>query len=341
MMKSTAQFELPKDAAGWDAHLRSSDCTADERHAFSEWYAASEQNAQEYEQLRHLLGELRASSNAPEIRALREWALDNEAPGRSHRMLRWGGGAIAATVFLAAGLWALNLERFGFTSPPEINGNVFTTAIGERSTVNLDDGSVAELNTNSELIVDYSDSERRIVLKEGQAFFDVAKATDRPFVVFAGEQTITAIGTAFDVLYIDDTVEVTLVEGVVDIAPASKQNLFASTIQPIQMTAGQELKTSAIVSTSAPVIADVNTDHNTVWRTGRAFFEDASLAEAVEEMNRYSSIKIKIEDTSLSNVRMNGMFRTGEQENFVETLVAYYSISAVQTSDDTITLRMQ
>jgi transmembrane sensor len=216
---------------------------------------------------------------------------------------------------------------------------VYTTAIGERSTANLDDGSVAELNTNTRLNIDFSDNERRVELVEGQVFFDVAKDPDRPFIVIAGDQRIEAIGTAFDVLYMNGQVKVTLVEGIVNVAAQTFNDAGQADDLFVQLEAGQSLVTAAVAPVEPPRIELTDTDLSTVWRNGRAFFEDSSLSEAVEEMNRYSHVQIRLEGEGLEHIRMNGMFRTGQQENFVDTLVAYYAIEAERLGDNVIVLK--
>ena len=63
----------------------------------------------------------------------------------------------------------------------------YETAVGERSTFTLSDGSIVTLNTNSELTVHYSDTRREARLARGEANFEVAKNRAKPFVVRAGD----------------------------------------------------------------------------------------------------------------------------------------------------------
>lgn len=341
-MKPTNIKSFPNDAAGWDARLRSSACTSEERKAFHAWCQEDPENEREYDKLRQLLSALRASSDAPEIRALREWATDDSAkPWHKHRFVRGGFAAAAAVSFMAIGMWMLQFGSIGQENLDTGMANAYTTAIGERSTANLDDGSIAELNTNTQLNIEFTENERRVNLVEGQAFFDVAKDPARPFVVIAGDQRIEAIGTAFDVYYMDGQVKVTLVEGIVNVAPQALDLPAEITVAAVRMEAGQALTTTAVASQLPPVVETTDTQRDTIWRTGRAFFEDASLADAVAEMNRYSSTQIRVEGAALDYIRMNGMFRTGQQANFVETLAAYYPIKAIQDSENVIILKLQ
>ncbi|MEJ1961315.1 MAG: FecR domain-containing protein [Gammaproteobacteria bacterium] len=70
------------------------------------------------------------------------------------------------------------------------------------------DGSAITLNTDSQLRVALTEAERRVDLKQGEAFFEVAKDSTRPFVVEAGRKRVVAVGTKFSVRRDGDFVEV-------------------------------------------------------------------------------------------------------------------------------------
>src|SRR5690606_18195659 len=91
----------------------------------------------------------------------------------------------------------------------------------ERLAVPLDDGSLLTLNTDTRAVVRYRDGIRGVTLQKGQALFEVAKDPSRPFVVTAGQRTVTALGTAFDVRLSESRFEVTMLEGRVVVAPQS------------------------------------------------------------------------------------------------------------------------
>jgi transmembrane sensor len=341
-MNQRTVTSLPGNAAEWDARLRSADCTDAERDAFAAWCRADPRHRQEYDTLQAMLAALRASGEVPEIRALREAALNVAPPvdARRRRLLPFGLAAAAAAVFVIVGVAAL--RGYLPTDPVQKPVPAYATAIGERSTTRFEDGSVAVLNTNTQLAVDFTGAERRVTLLRGQALFEVAKDPVRPFIVFAGEQRITAIGTVFDVRYEGDAVQVTLVEGVVDVAPAppAGTHLVAAVRapEPVRLTAGQQLVTTAIATPTVPQAATADLERATMWQQGRVFFEDAPLSEAVAEMNRYSTVQVVVADASLDAYRVNGMFRTGQQTNFVDALEQYYPLKAVRSGGNRILL---
>lgn len=331
---------MPDTAADWDARLRAPDCSADERQAFDNWCRAAPENRRAFDELQDLLGALRGAADSPELRSMREAALNAAEPKRDQRKL-WGAGWAAAAAVLAVGLAVVVLDQDSAVAPLY----TYATSIGERSTTQFEDGSTAVLNTNTRLRLDFDGREREVTLLHGQALFDVAEDSTRPFVVVAGEQRITAIGTIFDVRYEGDDIQVTLVEGVVDVVadPALGTHLTgpATVPEPVRLTAGQVLKTTALVTQTAPAVTETDAERATIWRQGRVFFDDAPLSEAVAEMNRYSTVQIVIDNPALDRHRVNGMFRTGRQTTFVEALESYFPVTAVKKTNNRIVLTEQ
>ena len=272
---------------------------------------------------------------------MREVALDAVGARTPWYRRAWPLGlAAAAVAALAVGLTVLQTETP--TVVPPVNTPTFATAVGERSTTELKDGSVATLNTDTRIAVSYTQDERLVTLVHGQALFDVASDPGRPFVVVAGEQRITAIGTVFDVRFEGTEVQVTLVEGVVEVTPdaAFAADLMPSAPdpEPVRLASGQWLRTSAVRTDQQPVVETVDADQATLWRQGQVFFDDVPLSEAAVEMNRYSTVQIVVEDASLDGHRVNGMFRTGRQTAFVDAIEAYFPVDAEQISDNRIVL---
>lgn len=338
-MTDPRSSDRPRDAAEWDARLRAPDCSEAERSAFEAWCRASPEHRASFDELQMLLGGLRAAGDVPEIRAMREAAINASAGKPKNRAWRWS--AAAAVAVLAIGLGIFGWLHQSTSVPPAEVG--FATSIGERSTTTLEDGSIAVLNTNTRMEPAFSAAERRVVLLRGQALFDVSKDPARPFVVVAGERRITAVGTVFDVRYDGSDVEVTMVEGVVEVAAEVPLGTHltppATEPRPVRINAGQVLKTSAVATPAAPVVQSVDADRATLWREGRVFFDDAPLSEAVREMNRYSQIQILVDGKELDRYRINGMFRTGRQTTFVDAVESYFPIYAERHADNRIVLK--
>jgi len=207
------------------------------------------------------------------------------------------------------------------------NAGAYATAVGERSTFSLSDGSTVTLDTNSELKVDYRAHERGVRLIRGQALFDVAKHNKAPFRVYAANQTVTAVGTRFNVR-VDESggaksLHVALIEGVVKVSPRPFVGPPRPSAKDVTLSAGELME----VREGEPIkVAAADTDRLSSWRTGVLAFDDAPLNEAVAEMNRYTTRPIVLTSERLASYRLSGVFRTGDPRRFGETISELFPI---------------
>lgn len=336
---------LAEAAGAWDARLRSPDCTDQDRARFAEWCDADPAHRPAFERLQSVVATLRHDRGRADLRSLRDEALRVV----SHRRRRvWLGTAAAAVMAIAVGAALWNSANQNWLSEPvaalvtRLSGaQSYSTGTGQRSTFVLDDGSSIELNARSRLEVRFSDTRRDVKLIAGQALFNVARDRRRPFVVQAGDRRVFAVGTQFDVRLDGLSVQVTLLEGKVrveDSAPLPEQ------ARKIELAPGQQLvaklgtadrdEVPALPATpdsagaSPDIVRDIDVAKVTGWREGRIFFDDLSLEDAVTEMNRHSAVHIRLESPALAGLRVNGMFKAGEQESFVAALQEYFPIEA-------------
>jgi transmembrane sensor len=332
-----------EDEAGtWDARLRAPNCKEQERAAHREWMQAHPRNAKAFEELQAIINDLPRLAATPEIQSMRAAAVERmyEDATETSRRRHWLpiGGAIAASLAIMASATIYLAQPSQISPTANIVQNdptpTFSTEIGERTDVALNDGSAATLNTDSKINVRYREDERAILLVKGEAHFNVAHNKERPFVVYAGDYKVIAVGTAFDVKAIGKEVEVTVTEGkvqVIRIYPDGTQapQGGASLVAGQQFSGRQE-------GPSYRRKADIA--KATSWRKGNAIFDDLPLQLAANEMNRYSNVKLTITDPQLASTRINGMFITGSQDSFVEALEAYFGVKARRKSDTEILL---
>lgn len=235
--------------------------------------------------------------------------------------------AIAASLACAVGLAALT---YRLLPPPS---NVYATRVGAMETVALSDGSRLTLNTDSQLRIDMDASDRRVRLRQGEAFFEVAKDPSRPFVVEAGDKRIIAVGTAFSVRRNGDDVRVVVSEGRVRVETVGRG--AGATPAPL-LDAGMVARTQGeavlVQSRSEREIAQ-----NLSWRTGQLVFRDTPMAEAVAEFNRYNTRKLVIEDAAVDDLRIGGIFRANQLDAFVSLVQQGFPVQA-RTEDDRIVL---
>lgn len=321
-LHSLADQAIADQAGYWDAHLRSPACTEADRAKFADWRDADPAHRAAFEKLQSFSATLSGALNRADVRGLRDSAI--AAVNRQRRLRAW---AAAACLVLLIGGIAVQAPFRSWVSRAD-HTERYTTQTGQRSTVTLRDGSSIELNARSLVEVRFSETRRDVKLVAGQALFHVAKNRARPFVVRAGDREIVAVGTAFDVRLDNSSVRVTLLEGQV--------NIDRDILKP-----GQQLIAALSrpdTAASANRVLEVNVSKATSWLEGRVFLDDLPLAEAVAEMNRYSMRQIVVQGEALASLRVNGMFRAGEQEAFVAALETYFPLVAEEQGDSQIIL---
>lgn len=298
-MDSSIQIE--QDAAAWLAKRDGGNWTEADQAALDGWLQASTAHRVAFIRLQAVW------QQALRLRVLKHaqpQALDSHS--RTLRAPRW---AIAASVVLVAGLLA-------WTAYSWLPRASYSTAVGGLASVPMTDGSKVMLNTNSEIRVRLTDSERRVNLDHGEAFFKVAKDPSRPFVVIAGGERIIAVGTEFSVRRDGDGVRVAVTEGVVRVEPSRRST---GGRPPAELTAGSVARSGGEgVLIQHRALQEV--EDSLSWRRGYLVFRDTTLAEAVAEFNRYTTNTIVIEDEEMSAMRIGGAFRSDNVDAFLRLL---------------------
>src|ERR1700688_1527294 len=204
--------DAEREASAWFARMNADDVTADDGTRFEGWLRAHSCNGRAYAELSAT--SLHLVKSGPLVRAVYFVQVMNAASAPPAPRRRWAVPAVAAGIgaMVFGGAWNLYKQS---------EETRFQTAIGEQAAVALPDGSSFDLNTNSRIWVDYSQRQRVIRLERGEAFFNVAHDTQRPFWVRAGDYWVRAVGTAFNVYLTPTGVEVTVSEGAVKVVNAT------------------------------------------------------------------------------------------------------------------------
>lgn len=207
------------------------------------------------------------------------------------------------------------------------------TAIGALQTLDLPDGSVVRLNTDSAIDVRFSEAERRIRLVRGEAHFSVARDSARPFVVAAGGISVRAVGTAFNVRLRTEAVEVMVTHGRVGVERTETTPIPFPLTKPLELAAGEKITMPIAARPTAPkpdpVVAAVppaEIERALAWQERRVEFEDMPLAEVVAEFNRHNRRQIVILDEQLRLQPFSGTFRADGIEAFVALLQESFEI---------------
>ncbi|MBI2513112.1 MAG: FecR domain-containing protein [Opitutae bacterium] len=335
--------EIEATAAVW-LSLRDRGMTESETAEFMRWLQQSPRHADVFAELD---GVWRRFNRTVELRPAVAGALEPEllAPrprprAACGRPLVWRSLAAAAAIALGWAGWV----SFDAARPTA------ETAIGAFQKLDLPDGSVVQLNTDSAIKVHFTDHERRVELLRGEAHFDVAKNPARPFVVAADHVAVRAVGTAFNVRLREEAVDVLVTEGKVQVNDAvSGGSLLPAAPdhagQPL-LVQGERVRVPLVATAERagppPVaiseVAAVEMQRALAWQERRLEFDDLPLAEVVAEFNRYNTTKIVIADPALRAKRFSGTFRADAYEPFVRLLEDNFGI-AVERGAQGVELR--
>lgn len=257
---------------------------------------------------------------------------------RQKRSLAFSAAALA--VLLAGGFGWHSMRPANVTRSPAVGSAAVLLPVLQ----SLPDGSVAELRDGAEIAIEFSDRERRIALKGGEAFFKVAKNPARPFVVVAGAVEVRAIGTAFSVDRGRSAVDVVVTEGRVAVAVAAAESSPGRTTpaEPLLVGAGQ----GATVATAARrveaevrAVAEPDLEARLAWRSPRLEFSGTPLLEAVTLLNRHNRVQFTVEDPELARMRVSGILGATNTDAFVRLLTASFNVECQRRGDDEIVLR--
>tara|TARA_R110002073_G_scaffold12017_1_gene53899 strand:- start:3753 stop:4841 length:1089 start_codon:yes stop_codon:yes gene_type:complete len=234
--------------------------------------------------------------------------------------------ALAASVVLCVGLgiWFLadQQEDVGTTGSIATMIQQHSTVVGENRLVRLSDGSSVHLNTNSRIRVSYTAEQRVIELKKGEARFSVAKDSERPFIVEAGESSVRALGTVFNVDFSKAVVEVLVTEGKVLVTHAELPVAEQVTILPGQWTRIDHDGVTAALNLPLEVV-----QKELAWRDGMLIFRGESLADAVLEIGRYTDIPLTVADEQAGQLKIAGFFKAGDVDGLLNSLTENFPVT--------------
>ena len=243
---------------------------------------------------------------------------------------------IAITLSGTAALCTLVLAVWVSTPQQQL----YRTGVGEQAIYTLEDGSILTLNTNSEVKIDFSENQRALTLRRGEANFQVSKNPQRPFVVRAGQGAVWAVGTAFNVKHRAGAVDVLVSEGKVkvfsglsnlDALPhlveqdaaavdtAADDDAFPSAVRDVLLLAGEAAQYQQD-SLSKTQLEQDRMEKTLAWQTGALLFDGETLEQAMLEISRYTDQHLVIVDASIRQLRVGGRFKTDDIDALLQSL---------------------
>lgn len=286
---NSEQSRARDEANVWVLRMHSGPMSSDQRREFEVWHARSPVHQKQFrdaerfwDALDGLTGQVTREKHA----STHDDSIGRHTLSRIGQRSRWQ--SIAATFLVVVTTMLLwSILTFWLSD--------YKTAPGEQKSVILADGSTVFLNTESAFSVKLTEDRRVLTLARGEALFQVAHDTARPFEVMVDGWVVRAVGTTFNIDRHSDTIKVTVIEGAVRL-----QHHNEAWDIPVGYQIGYD--GDHIVSE----MELVDTSKAVAWRNGEFSFTDMPLGEIVEELNRYRSGTIVIATTSLRDLRISG-----------------------------------
>jgi transmembrane sensor len=307
-------------AYAWVVALRGESVSDKNLEDFSDWITSDESHQSAWDQALDLWGTMGAVSHLPVDDLLVDNQLIPESVSKApadkqpaagiglfeklHRL--WKPMALAFSLAVVGFIAVFNFQP---------QGENYAAGTGQYLAVTLADGTVVELNTNSEISVSLNENFREIELIKGEAFFTVAKDKDRPFIVDVAGATVRAVGTAFNIYRVtDQSAIVSVTEGIVRVEEAGGSSVTAAQSQLLTVD-------EALTIDSVRGLFEAKTKNHqiTAWRQGQLLFDNTSIADAVEMLNRYLHKKVVVADDVSQSIKLSGTFSSRQKR---ETLAA-------------------
>jgi len=380
---SANPMNINQEACEWVAKMHDADLSVEQAEQLRQWMAQSLAHKQELKRMAQRWDELNVLTElavplVPEaITADKKQRSPNAALGFFNGLLANATGGLSRASLLTSAAVVLVLVGLVFTLPNNSmeGSQTYITAIGEQRRITLADNSIVQLNTNSAVVVSYTDSERGIQLQKGEAHFTVSHNPHRPFLVRAGNGLVRAVGTAFSVRLYERSVDVIVTEGRValnkaDALPVSTQGSLPHSLQQSAQHSLQQSTQSAISEPSTNIKLAQNTaepayldagqaaifdttthsielvqgldrdelERKLLWRNGLIRFAGAPLEEVVAEISRYTALNIVIREPELKALRIGGLFKVGETQKMLDVLESGFGVYAHPVDGNTIYL---
>lgn len=284
------------DARDWIVRLTSGDVSEADLKRFRVWRDASILNRQAFEKERSFWQGLQAieAEAGISLPPQRQQHMQRLKMGR--RAFLAGGGMAAAASIAAVSLPAL---RIWWQAD-------FATAVGQQAEIALPDGSLAFLNTDSAISVEFRPDLRLVNLLKGEADFRVKQQSGSVFRVASFDGTSDALATTFTVRKLWDETTITVSDGQVRVTAAPDGGDKNSVL----LSAGEQ--TRYFINGAVEPVQHVDLEAELAWKTGRLIFEGRSFGTVVADIGRYLPERIVMGPGVNAETPVSGIFATSE-----------------------------
>jgi transmembrane sensor len=235
-------------------------------------------------------------------------------PAKGLSITTWRIAASIALFIIVSSMFYFSEQVLNLIDP-----NIYVekqTLRGQRTKLDLSDGTQVWLNAESKLSFPerFKRGNREVYL-EGEAFFDVARNPDRPFIIHTNKMTTKVLGTSFNVKAypFENKQEVSVLTGNVSVNSTL-------TKQTVTVTLGQKALYEVMGSRSMLTSMSIPISEISAWRNQQLVFDDTPVSEVIETMSRYYNIKIKLKEKSLGACKISAKFNQATSKESIDLL---------------------
>lgn len=347
--------QIIDEAAEWFVLIDAGDATDKDKARFAEWLNASPLHAREYAEISGLWDEAAFYGAEiipapaviqlyPDTKTSSPYSDNRTAPAPDKTPF-WQEWRKMAAALMVGILLSSAVAHFSGLPAPDIEVAAvqnYQTTKGESRRFRLEDGSFVQLNTDSALTVSYSDAFRELTLLQGEAFFNVAKDPQRPFIVAVDTTRVQAVGTQFNINKRREKIEVTVLEGKVRVSeetPDHPQKWLTDLVK------GEQVVTRALSAPASLASQMVlqRQDHLNLravlsWRDNKLTFDDRDLSDVVEDFNRYNNKVLILADPTLNQIKVSGTFNPHDPKSFAQSLTRIAPVQLQTTQEQQLIL---
>jgi transmembrane sensor len=311
------------------AKYLSGNTTASEVQLLEQWVLSNAENKNQFLKLQQTWYLSKSAAKGQELNVNKEWSAISQKIGFSEKTsgkvvpmknqkpsLRWLSIAAAVAVLVIAGFWLFNNNTN--------TNSLIVTSEQQTKAQQLADGTQINLNQFSTInYTDAKDGTRQVALS-GDAFFEVARDEQRPFVIKAKEVAIKVLGTSF---YVDardnaNEVQVIVASGTVAMEAAGKKVILEKGDIGTYLKSNQELSKKQ------------NEDANYLaWQTKRLVYEKALLGKVVYDLNRTFHADIRLENAGLQNCLLTATYEDQTLESIIRILEKTLNLKATRNGE--------
>ncbi|WP_165793725.1 FecR family protein [Hyphococcus luteus] len=347
-------MRIGAEADSWHARINEGPLTPDEARAFNEWLAADPEHERQYRCGQMALREVLLMRGERDLEDLMRPTVYERINSALYDAGQWlqtqSAGRIARAGFVTAAVSSILLVSFfavqlGFgpeqmriSAPASPAEPLYETKIAEIRDVTLSDGSIVTLGAASGVDVLFTQNERRVVLSEGEAFFQVEKDPDRPFIVVADNMLVRVLGTKFDVNLGAKAVGISVLEGRVEvIRPEGDSGVMRDSDIKHVLTAGQ--KVAAAKQGRVQPVETVDVENVAAWRRGELVWVDTPVRDIIADLNRYSPSKIVLANSEIGDLGYTLALQADDVSRGVRLLASSLGLEAKERPNGDIVLR--